>query len=222
MIRRAVFVLCIALAIATLASYVRSYRRIDAVHLFGSPMSAPDGRGRMVPVGLRWHITAVSRHGTLGIAAWWWPYPRKPGRVNFLSSVGSPRNVAQHSQRSVSLGPFVYVEKDAQVSFGHIIDRWGVGVLLAPFRGFRFVRRPPVDGGIAGGIAAIDLRVPHVYVGALLCVYPAYVTVRRRRSSPASRRRRGLCEGCGYDLTGNKSGVCPECGAPIGERRPTK
>ena len=26
------------------------------------------------------------------------------------------------------------------------------------------------------------------------------------------RRRRGRCEECGYDLTGNVSGVCPECG----------
>lgn len=25
-------------------------------------------------------------------------------------------------------------------------------------------------------------------------------------------RRLGLCEGCGYDLTANVSGVCPECG----------
>jgi hypothetical protein len=27
-----------------------------------------------------------------------------------------------------------------------------------------------------------------------------------------SRRRRGRCVQCGYDLTGNESGVCPECG----------
>ena len=26
------------------------------------------------------------------------------------------------------------------------------------------------------------------------------------------RLRRGLCVNCGYDLTGNASGVCPECG----------
>jgi len=32
--------------------------------------------------------------------------------------------------------------------------------------------------------------------------------VRRRR-----RRRRGRCATCGYDLQGNESGVCPECGA---------
>jgi hypothetical protein len=28
-------------------------------------------------------------------------------------------------------------------------------------------------------------------------------------------RRRGLCVSCGYDLTGNVSGVCPECGTSI-------
>ena len=25
----------------------------------------------------------------------------------------------------------------------------------------------------------------------------------------------GLCRKCGYDLTGNESGVCPECGTPV-------
>jgi hypothetical protein len=29
------------------------------------------------------------------------------------------------------------------------------------------------------------------------------------------RRKRGLCLKCGYDLTGNVTGVCPECGAEI-------
>jgi hypothetical protein len=27
------------------------------------------------------------------------------------------------------------------------------------------------------------------------------------------RRSRGLCPSCGYDLTGNVSGTCPECGS---------
>ena len=30
-----------------------------------------------------------------------------------------------------------------------------------------------------------------------------------------SRRRRGLCINCAYDLTGNVSGVCPECGTNL-------
>lgn len=33
------------------------------------------------------------------------------------------------------------------------------------------------------------------------------------------RRRPGVCASCGYDLTGNTSGVCPECGTPTAERR---
>ncbi len=30
------------------------------------------------------------------------------------------------------------------------------------------------------------------------------------------RQKRGLCVNCGYDLTGNVTGVCSECGATIG------
>ncbi len=45
----------------------------------------------------------------------------------------------------------------------------------------------------------------------------AVITVPYLLSVPSSlvarsRRRRGLCLKCGYDLTGNVSGVCPECG----------
>jgi len=29
------------------------------------------------------------------------------------------------------------------------------------------------------------------------------------------RRPKGCCSGCGYSLTGNTSGTCPECGTPI-------
>jgi hypothetical protein len=28
----------------------------------------------------------------------------------------------------------------------------------------------------------------------------------------------GICDRCGYNLTGNTSGICPECGLKIGER----
>lgn len=33
---------------------------------------------------------------------------------------------------------------------------------------------------------------------------------RRRKFKP------GRCQNCGYNLTGNISGVCPECGMPTG------
>ena len=31
--------------------------------------------------------------------------------------------------------------------------------------------------------------------------------------------RRGHCQQCGYDLTGNESGVCPECGSAVSEEK---
>ncbi len=45
----------------------------------------------------------------------------------------------------------------------------------------------------------------------LLGAYPITTFMRgpwRRRQ----RKKRGHCFNCGYDLTGNESGVCPECG----------
>ena len=51
----------------------------------------------------------------------------------------------------------------------------------------------------------------------LLTVWAIHVLYRppeRRRE----RREHGLCVACGYDLTGNVSGVCPECGEGAGGR----
>ena len=50
-------------------------------------------------------------------------------------------------------------------------------------------------------------------------VFAAYPTIAFVRG-PLRRyrlRRRGLCVKCGYDLTGNVSGVCPECAYPVAE-----
>ena len=35
------------------------------------------------------------------------------------------------------------------------------------------------------------------------------------KSSLRRRRKLGLCVRCSYDLRGNESGVCPECGEPV-------
>ncbi len=55
---------------------------------------------------------------------------------------------------------------------------------------------------------------PRWLPSALLGAYPLFVSaryfVRRWR-----RREPGVCGKCGYDLTGNVSGVCPECGTEI-------
>jgi hypothetical protein len=58
------------------------------------------------------------------------------------------------------------------------------------------------------------LRVPLWFPAALFAGYPTVAFIRGplRRYR---RRRRGLCLKCGYDLTGNVSGTCPECGAEV-------
>jgi hypothetical protein len=64
----------------------------------------------------------------------------------------------------------------------------------------------------------IDLNVPRLLGNVLastLTLAAAWTTMRlvRRRWDP--RLREGHCRMCGYELTGNESGVCPECGAPM-------
>ncbi|MDB5330373.1 MAG: hypothetical protein JWP03_1524 [Phycisphaerales bacterium] len=45
------------------------------------------------------------------------------------------------------------------------------------------------------------------------------IAIVKRRSNEHKRNLRklnGLCLTCGYDLTGNVSGTCPECGEEVG------
>ncbi len=58
------------------------------------------------------------------------------------------------------------------------------------------------------------LRIPLWMMFILMAAYPtlAFIRgpVRRHR-----RRKRGLCVKCAYNLTGNVSGTCPECGTKV-------
>ena len=60
-----------------------------------------------------------------------------------------------------------------------------------------------------GQQASKHLFLPWPFVAACLAVAPA---LRARRWWRARRAAPGHCQRCGYDLTGNQSGVCPECG----------
>ena len=67
----------------------------------------------------------------------------------------------------------------------------------------------------------LRLIVVPVWAFALIAALPpaAWLRGRIRRHR---RRRRGLCPRCGYDLTGNTSGRCSECGEVVrAERRVT-
>jgi hypothetical protein len=57
---------------------------------------------------------------------------------------------------------------------------------------------------------------PHWFLVVIAAVLPAARLLSPRRSG---RRRPGLCPRCGYDLTGDVSGACPECGSVSGQAR---
>ena len=66
------------------------------------------------------------------------------------------------------------------------------------------------------GTATVSVSVSDAFLAGLFALPPLVwlCTTGRRRLVLRSRRRLGRCAGCGYDLTGNVSGVCPECATP--------
>lgn len=60
---------------------------------------------------------------------------------------------------------------------------------------------PGAPGGWADGVTVVACGMALASLG-----------VAGRAARLAAARRRGRCERCGYDLTGNESGTCPECG----------
>jgi hypothetical protein len=77
--------------------------------------------------------------------------------------------------------------------------------LLLPWLTFRWARFLGFRGSVA--------------LGAIVGLTPVLAVLAFRRSMRYSLRREltkvGLCASCGYDLTGNTSGQCPECGARV-------
>ncbi|UCE58442.1 MAG: hypothetical protein JSU63_13480 [Phycisphaerales bacterium] len=82
---------------------------------------------------------------------------------------------------------------------------------LSSFLGFGYGKSAaPYYSWITRQVFMFPLWFPVVVFAA----YPLLL-LWRRPIRGWRRRRRGLCAECAYDLTGNLSGVCPECGTAI-------
>ena len=69
------------------------------------------------------------------------------------------------------------------------------------------------DFRMGGHTMYID--VPFMYLDVLLAGVVLLLRTSRRKEGEAIE-----CVACGYNLTGNVSGICPECGAPAGQQAP--
>lgn len=69
-----------------------------------------------------------------------------------------------------------------------------------------------VHAGLGARIYEYGLSIP--LLGILLAAYPT-IAFARGPFRRWCRRRRNACLGCEYDLTGNESGICPECGIEL-------
>ena len=76
--------------------------------------------------------------------------------------------------------------------------------------------------GNGGGIAWHAVVCHYFLLCLLFVILPAWVPIRAysRWQAAKALARRHLCRRCGYNLTGNMSGVCPECGTNIRRERP--
>lgn len=68
-------------------------------------------------------------------------------------------------------------------------------------------RYTPGPGCTVSGWAMRVPIWPMLVVSAIFVASPLAIRAKRR-----ARAKRGECPACGYDLTGNTTGVCPECG----------
>ena len=143
--------------------------------------------------GFRYHFSNGYRcvgvsTGALEISRWTCTYPK------FIMAWGSPQNRYLRARTPIGL-------EIHRPSFQYIT-----------YRNFGFesphkeLSNPP-----SGTLTSVWWTIPFWLVLLLTAIPTAWLWHRDRRLISSSPDHR-LCLRCGYDLTGNTSGVCPECG----------
>lgn len=146
---------------------------------------------------------------------WWWIALSCMTIVLFAIPVSFRWVIEWTNSRS---GWYLYVEHG--VLHGNNVQIPGTTQLAGPWYGvFRLIRSPIYDPWVlfpsfthqAGENWHFNFPLHFPLLALLIVVvFPVLPPVVKRR-----RRKAGLCVHCEYDLTGNESGMCPECGKAI-------
>jgi hypothetical protein len=119
------------------------------------------------------------------------------------------------------------VMEQGRIVLARDIDRGAHPWLRAPPRAFHTSDRPPLrrwavqfsynnrhslydyPRGASGNVLVFPILLLAVATAMVPACWLSALLWKR------SRRKAGSCRRCGYNLTGNTSGVCPECGTPV-------
>ena len=121
-----------------------------------------------------------------------------------------PRWVLQTNRGYLRLGYHTFIEP------GVIVPSFDVKYIGLRVRGYPWRTSARLGRCRPSNYRIYSLSFALWYPIILFSIYPTIAFIRgplRRHR----RRRKGECIGCGYDLTGNESGVCPECGSKTGQ-----
>lgn len=199
-----VTVLLVLACAATIVFWVRSYWQVDSVVFFLADR----------------HGVRTQKDGSAGAF--------DAGRVYEADSRrGSLRLLYLYEDNSTyfrRLNPALWfsADEDALQPWAAAADHWpGVAIEIRPVRqalpngpGFASGGPPPPPPPVAYTVRA--LYTPWALWTLLTALLPAWSL--RRRMIRRSARRADRCPHCSYDLTGNISGVCPECGKSVARR----
>lgn len=171
-------------------------------------------------------LTAVAVAYTLGIACWsksdrnlfgpktpLWTGPSSPWILGSLR-VGAI-DVQFVEMEEFLVMSWTAIEACTKCSKRHENHLDCDGVLLSGSQGTSFHSIGPVLIGksVYGRQSTYSIRAAYWLLPLAAAAYPAiYFLIAGIRRF---RRRPGHCLHCDYDLTGNESGVCPECGTDI-------
>jgi hypothetical protein len=126
------------------------------------------------------------------------------GRVVFRLFKPSPNGGQRRQRRQKFTRYIVGIKITTMTTFGPIaLGYWGSGYIEQVTSG---TGSPPTIAGIEH---SIEFRLSSLAM--LMLIYPL-IRFFRGPLRRARWRANGCCRWCGYDLTGNESGVCPECG----------